>query len=59
MKQLAKRIRDDPETATLYHWNSHGQSGPKPHSKGYDSLEDYCDLTSEIYEYYECKKTNG
>ena len=59
MKHLAERIRDDPETASLYHWNTHAQSGPKPDSQGYDSLEDYCDLTSEIYEYYECQKTKG
>lgn len=59
MKQLAKRILNDPETASLYHWNTHGQSGPKPAAEGYDSLEDYCDLTSEIYEYYECQQTNG
>lgn len=43
----------------MYHWNTHAQSGPKPDAQGYDSLSDYCKLTSEIYEYYECKKTHG
>ena len=51
MQQYAEKLRDDPETAQMFHWNILGRVGEPPDIGSFDTLEDFCELaSSEMHE---------